>query len=357
MRVRLVVVVAACAAGALLLAGCSSAPGPTPSFPTASAETPSDSGSSASASPQPSDAGLDLYAGTSPAVAPKGTVTVRTIRTADGRTRTYRLFVPAGGRGVAPLLVALHGGLGSGAQFEENSGFDGLATSNTFLVAYPDGVGRLPNGSGGARTWNGGTCCGPAAQRSVDDVAFLRALVKDVASAYAVDPNRIYAAGHSNGGIMALRLACEASDVFAAVGVQSSALGVASCAPRIPVSLLQIHGTADTNVPIDGGRGNGLADVDFRPAKQAAETLAGADGCSPEPTTADDTVNPDLQLTTWAGCSAGTAVEFLTVVGANHAWMGHEPSSALAERLVGTPYPKLDSSRAIWSFLSAHPRT
>ena len=96
----------------------------------------------------------------------------------------------------------------------------------------------------------------------------LRLLVADVASAYAVDPDRVYAAGHSNGGIMALRLACEASDVFAAVGVQSSALGITTCEPRNPVSLLQIHGTADTNVPIDGGRGSGLADVDFRPAKQ-----------------------------------------------------------------------------------------
>ena len=66
----------------------------------------------------------------------------------------------------------------------------------------------------------------------MDDVAFLTLLVADVAKAYAVDPNRVYAAGHSNGGIMALRLACEASDVFAAVGVQSSALEIATCDPR-----------------------------------------------------------------------------------------------------------------------------
>lgn len=342
---------------AALLVACSSTAAPSASSSTPPAgPSPAGSESATSASPEPSDVGLDLYASTEPAVAPKGTVTTRTIRTADGRTRSYRLFVPEGGRGVAPLLVALHGGLGSGAQFEQNSGFDGLATSNAFLVAYPDGVGRLADGSGGARTWNGGDCCGPAASRHVDDVAFLRALVKDVTSAYAVDPNRIYAAGHSNGGIMALRLACEASDVFAAVGVQSSALGVATCAPPNPVSLLQIHGTADTNVPLAGGRGSGLAGVDFRPAQQAATTLAAADGCGADPTTTDDSVNPDLQLATWSGCSASTAVEFLTVVGANHAWMGHPPSSALAERVVGTPYPGLDSSRAIWSFLAAHPR-
>lgn len=339
------------AVAALLLAACS-APAPT-----GSGASTAPSSSSSSASPSASISDLDLYAGTEPAVAPRGAVTTRTIRTPDGLTRSYRLFVPSGGRGVAPLLVALHGGLGSGAQFETNSGFDGLATSNTFLVAYPDGVGRAADGSGGARTWNGGDCCGPAASRKVDDVAFLTLLVADVAKAYAVDPNRVYAAGHSNGGIMALRLACEASDVFAAVGVQSSALEIAMCDPREPVSLMQIHGTADTNVPLAGGRGSGLAGVAFTPPKQAATTLAAADRCTAGPSTTTDSTNPDLQLTAWSSCAAATSVRFLAVTGAAHAWMGHPPSSPLARTLVGAPYPDLDSSRAIWSFLAAHPRS
>ncbi len=345
------------AVAALLLAACS---GPASTSPTGSGSptapaTSSPSGSSAS--PSASMADLDLYAGTAAAVAPRGTVTTRTVRTPDGLTRSYRLFVPSGGLGVAPLLVALHGGLGSGAQFETNSGFDGLATSNRFLVAYPDGVGRAADGSGGARTWNGGDCCGPAASRKVDDVAFLKLLVSDVAKAQSVDPDRVFAIGHSNGGIMALRLACEASDVFAAVGAQSSALEVASCDPRNPVSAMQIHGTADTNVPFDGGRGSGLAGIAFEPPKQAATTLAAADRCTVGPTTTTGATNPDLVLTAWSACASATAVQFLAVTGAKHAWMGHPPSSPLAKTLVGTPYPDLDSSRALWSFVSAHPRT
>ncbi|TEX51962.1 MAG: hypothetical protein B7C55_02850, partial [Actinomycetales bacterium mxb001] len=83
---------------------------------------------------------LNLYAGTRPATAAMGTVTEHTLRTPDGLERSYRLFVPAGLTGRAPLLLALHGGLGSGVQFETNSGFDGLATANGFIVAYPDGV-------------------------------------------------------------------------------------------------------------------------------------------------------------------------------------------------------------------------
>jgi poly(3-hydroxybutyrate) depolymerase len=49
-------------------------------------------------------------------------------------------------------------------------------------------------------------------------------------------------------------------------------------------------------------------------------------------------------------------VRYVVVDGATHAWMGHPPASAAAAAYVGEPYPNLDASRAIWSFLAAHPR-
>ena len=85
------------------------------------------------------------------------------ITTADGRVRTYHLYVPGGPADEpAPLLIALHGGTGSGTQFRRNSGLDALADEHGFLVVYPDGVGVGPRDS--LRTWNGGYCCGPAAR-------------------------------------------------------------------------------------------------------------------------------------------------------------------------------------------------
>ncbi|CAN0511504.1 unnamed protein product, partial [Phaeothamnion confervicola] len=77
-----------------------------------------------------------------PAVAVTAVSTDATLRTADGRDRTYHVFVPddlPAGESV-PLLIALHGGTGWGKQFERNSGFDGLAQANGFIVVYPDGV-------------------------------------------------------------------------------------------------------------------------------------------------------------------------------------------------------------------------
>ncbi len=252
-----------------------------------------------------------------------------------------------------PLLVALHGGLGNGKQFERTSGFDGIAEANNFLVVYPDGVGTGPNGALN-RTWNGGSCCGVASRTDVDDVAFIAQLVVGLQQAYRIDPHRIFAAGHSNGGILAYRLACQLANVFAAIGVQSTSLEFAPCAPAQPVSLLHIHGSADQNIPIGGGVGqNGVSGFAFNPPLDGVHAIATADGCGTSPVDTIDAANADLSLSLWHPCAAGTAVEFIKVAGAPHAWMGHPPVPGGGS---STPYQGLDSSVAIWTFLSEHPR-
>ena len=305
----------------------------------------------------PMNDSYDPYAGTLAGVPAIGSVTDGTLRTADGRTRRYRLYVPsslAAGES-APLLVALHGGLGSSAQFAANSGFDELAEANGFIVVYPDGIGARPDGSG-PQTWNGGYCCGPAVRQDVDDVGYIRQLLDTLATDLSVDPARVVAAGHSNGAILAYRLACELSDRIVGIGVQAGSLGVDACTPSQAVSVIHLHGTADTNTPIDGGKGSGVAGVEFRPARAAVEAMAAAAGCTGEPRSSTDPANPDLTVTTWSGCGSGAEVRYVVVDGATHAWMGHPASSAAAAAYVGEPYSGLDASRAIWSFLAAHPR-
>jgi polyhydroxybutyrate depolymerase len=299
----------------------------------------------------------DPYEGASAAAAAVGTVTDGTIRTADGRNRHYRLYVPRSlsASSSVPLLVALHGGLGTSAQFAKNSGFDGLAEANGFIVVYPDGIGARADGTG-PQTWNGGYCCGPAVRQNVDDVGFIRQVIDAVESKFRIDPARVFAAGHSNGAIMAYRLACELSDRIVAIGVQSGSLGVDTCAPRSPVSVFHVHGTADTNHPIDGGRGTGVANVVFRSARDAVATMASVAGCAAGPSMSSAPSNADLKVATWSGCSSGAEVRFVEVRGAGHAWMGHAAASTAGNALVGAPYPDLDTSRAIWAFLAAHPR-
>lgn len=285
-----------------------------------------------------------------PAIAPRGETVDVMISTPDGRERTAHLYVPASlPAEPVPLLVALHGGTGSGPQFEGTSGYDGLAEANAFLVVYPDGV-----GSGGDedrfRTWNGGVCCGAAAAQDVDDVSFLVQLVEQLSGEYAIDSDRIYATGHSNGMIMSYRLLCEAADVFVAAAGQAGTLGVDGCAPSQPVSLLHIHGDEDTNLPINGGPGDGISRTDFPSPRDGIRTLADGDGCDADPAV---TSTPPVTTETWAGCDGSATVAFVTVAGASHAWMG---ADAKTRPGAAEPFSDYDSSLASWTFLATHPR-
>ncbi|MEZ5205784.1 MAG: hypothetical protein R2690_02090 [Acidimicrobiales bacterium] len=188
----------------------------------------------------------------------------------DGAERTYRLYLPST---FDPECRRRCSGaprrLGWGDQFAETNHVEGSPEANGFVVVHPDGTRirpRLPSG-----TWNGGYCCGPAATDQVDDVGFVAAVLDDVGQkVMRIDPSRTYAMGHSNGGIMSYRLACELGDRIVGIGVVGASLGVDTCTPPAPVSLLHIHGLADVNHPIDGGPGEGVADVVFRPAATAS---------------------------------------------------------------------------------------
>jgi polyhydroxybutyrate depolymerase len=281
-----------------------------------------------------------------------GTTTDITVHTADGRDRTARVYVPAGLRAdrPIPLLVALHGGTGWGKQFERTSGYDALADEHGFIVTYPDGIGVGPRGDL-FRTWNGGVCCGPAVRQDVDDVAFLKRLVATISDQQRIDPDRVFATGHSNGMIMAYRLLCEAADVFVAAAGQAGTLGVSHCRPSQPVSLRHIHGTADTNLPLDGGRGaSSIAGIDFPSPRVGIRTFAAADGCTHGPKT---TTHDPVTTRAWRSCDDGTVVELVTVDGASHAWMGSRGPTRPGGPVASTAY---DSSRSSWDFLAAHPR-
>lgn len=331
----------------------SAAPGSTS---TSSAPSDLTSTSSSPSTTVPSSV-YDPYDHANPATADVGTVTDEWIETPDGRQRHFRLYVPSTYRPdqSAPLLIALHGGLGTSEQFASNSGFDGLSESNGFIVVYPDGIRAIPDRPG-LQTWNGGYCCGPAANKDVDDVGYLSFLLDLLEARFSIDSGRVFATGHSNGAIMAYRLACELSDRIVAIGVQAGSLGIDECAPSHPVALLHVHGLADTNHPIDGGLGTGVSGVEFRSGREAVRTLAELNRCDVEPTVVKVPSNPDLEVSTWSDCAGDADVRLIAVDGASHAWMGHAGASEEAAGLVGEPYPDFDSSRAIWSFLAGHPR-
>jgi polyhydroxybutyrate depolymerase len=133
----------------------------------------------------------------------------------DGRERSYLVHVPAkyGGKQPTPVVLAFHGGGSNAEQMVRFCGLNEKADKEGFLAVYPSGTGRFER----MLTWNAGNCCGYAMQNKVDDVAFTRALLDDLAEVANVDPKRVYATGMSNGAIMCYRLASQLSDRIAAI--------------------------------------------------------------------------------------------------------------------------------------------
>lgn len=283
-----------------------------------------------------------------PPTDPAGTVSHGTL-TVDGRERTYRLYVPARlPDGPAPLFVALHGGTGWGDQFAAVNRVEGLAEANGFVVVHPDGV-KVAGGRGGV--WNGGVCCAVAAREDVGDVAFLEALVDDLAGTHEFDPARTFAFGHSNGGIMSYRLACEASGTFVGVGAVAGTLGIDDCDPAEPVSVIHVHGTDDQNLPIAGGVGpQSVAGVDFPSPTAGFATLADDAACP----TATEATDGDVTVAARGPCDEGTAAEFVTIDGAEHPWPG--ATGVLTGPNSGEPYQGYDATAEVVGFLLAHPR-
>ena len=252
--------------------------------------------------------------------------------------RSYLLTVPGNlASGPVPLVVMLHGGFGSGSQAEKSYGWDALAASKGFVVAYPDGIGRA---------WNvGAGCCGKPGREATDDVAFIQAVVADVSSGRNIDPARIYATGMSNGALLSYRLACD-TNLFAAIApVVGTILG--ECDSPAPISVLEIHGMDDKSVRMDGSTGAGVAAIDGLPVEDVAKLWRGVNRCEPS-----NAMTVGLVTTSTATCPAGRAVTLITIEGAGHQWPG---SKAVRDGAV-PPSSALDATSTIWAFFAAHSR-
>ena len=154
-----------------------------------------------------------------------------------GITRTYLLYVPQSltKNHPAPLLLVFHGGGGHDYNMPRFTGFDQLADSRGFIVAYPESVNTH---------WND-----TRALSRADDVGFVRALIADLERSYPIDPARVYATGISNGGFFSQRLACDLSPQIAAVASVAATMPetlVPVCHPSNPVSILFAQGTRPT---------------------------------------------------------------------------------------------------------------
>ena len=247
-------------------------------------------------------------------VAP-GTSVVATL-TSNGVQRSYRLHAPASSPAGAPppLVVVLHGANGNAGRVELRYHWDSLSDRDGFFVVYPQGL---------LDQWN--FALDP---RAADDVGFLTGVIDHLVLAFSLDPRRVYVAGMSSGAAMAYRLACAMSARIAALAsVEGANPG---CRPARPVSMVAVHGLADTQ-------------VSFASAQRSVAAWRDDDGCAAGARTQR---TGSVTLTVWAPCAAGTTVELFGVDGAGHEWPGSSPPLPNHD----PPSNDLDATGVIWDF-------
>ena len=266
-------------------------------------------------------------------VASSATPTVTTQHIEVGAlTRDYLLAVPpdVANRDRLPLLLVLHGAEMTMYDVQLLTGFDMMALDPGAIVVYPQGEKDPDDPQRAGYIWNSGQT-----DTGFDDVGFLAALIDLMEADYPVDPNRVFILGGSNGGQMAYRFACEHPDRVAAVADVVGALLV-DCHPGQPVSVIDIHGAADTMTPVDGG-GTGCLPMQCPPLADTMDRWRQIDGCSGDPIKTEDAMTVE---TTWTDCDGGTAVTFITAKGKGHSWYYNYP----------------DDRAVTWEFFMNHPR-
>ena len=246
------------------------------------------------------------------------------------QTRAYRLHIPAAYSSDKPaaLILAFHGASSTSGEFESYSGFTRVSDREGFIVAYLQAQGEY-------RFWN--TTTGSDNQ----DILFARDVIKELESRCNIDPNRIYASGHSNGGGMANRLACDLSERIAAIGSVSGAYRWSeTCSPTRPVPVLGVHGTDDTVIPYNGYQDGKLPPMVYgmvdTPIPQWASAWGARNGCDDEPSSADQSAQVTKEE--WSHCRADAAVILYTIHGGGHSWT-----------------QAIDAAQVIWDFFAQHP--
>jgi len=275
----------------------------------AAACSSSDEGTNTSSSPPPGGSTSSASA----ACAAGGDVTLTGIDvTVDGTTRTAVVHMPSGTTGTDPLPVVLsfHGGGEMAENRPEVDGFKTLGDQHGFVSVYPQGLVGDAGPVSGVTGWD-------IEATAVDEPAFVAALLDELGAQVCVDESRIYAAGMSNGGAMALLLACELSDRIAAVAsVEGAALEPGCNGDPSPVPTIAFHGRDDTIVPYAGSHASGSG---FAPVPNVMAARAAINGCTGEPTV--ETVGLTAERRSWNDCTA--PVVLYTLDNHGHAWPGH----------------------------------
>ena len=235
----------------------------------------------------------------------------------DGELRTWTLHLPTDYDCTPrPLLIGAHAYLSDGHSFQHDVAqiFDHI-NEHGYVGIFPDALAR---GAGpldiGVTSFNDGTShyddgpdgptctvwswdygifdnCGPEEHARfcrwgtscADDLGFFRALITEVVGDWAIDPDRIYMTGFSQGAITTQSFACPMADILAAVApLHGASANGYTCGPETKLSMMQVWGVND--IGINGHEEPSIDGLIYDGGDETALVWAEAQGCNAEPT-------------------------------------------------------------------------
>ena len=284
--------------------------------------------------------------------------------------RAYRIHVPQNldVEEPVPLVLMLHGG-GGNADQASRMGMSRVANENGFIVLYPEGLNKH---------WNDGRHSEVYAEqdKSIDDVAYIDALIHKISKEHEIDRARVFVTGVSNGGFMTQRLAIEKSNTFSAAATIIASMPeplAKSFAPELPVSMLFMCGTEDPLVPYDGGEvvvrlfprltqrnGKQLSRGNCTGVDKALGLWLERNELSETQPTVEQLTDKDsedgstVEYSLWSDDSKGTSVGVYRVVGGGHNVPGG--FAYLPERVIGKTNRDIEGLSLVWQFFKDHAR-
>ena len=300
--------------------------------------------------------------------------------------RTYIVHLPKGYDPAQkyPVVILLHGMNQEAGDMERLTRFDELADKSSIIAVYPSalhgrwnvgvrapqrqpmqspmGRGRrggfgFPGGYPGGGYPGGSQRQGRDEEQNqtpqADDIAFLNRMLDQMATKYTLDAARIYAAGLSEGGLMAIKVGCSMADRIAAIAPVGAAMPKTMvCLPSRPVSVVMINGTSDPVVPHDGGTEHNLQ-LPVVSVEDSAKAWARIDRCAEKPTKtklpAQEKGGMETKVETYDGCQQSAQVASYSVKGGGNTWPGGEQYEV--EKQVGKTSQDLNANATIWTFL------
>ena len=271
----------------------------------------------------------------------------------DGVSRAYLLYAPPPTEdgAPAPLVIALHGFLGTPKTIRERSALDTLAATAGFFVLYPKG-----------QWWR--WRMSPKHEADLVDLRFIETLLDKVLSAHPIDEGRIYITGLSGGAMMTHLIACALGERVAAAAsvvgtiTPEAAAYAAQFGDAVPVPMMMVHGSADNTVRWEGDTTKWYGQPAYMSVPDTLAFWRERNKTKDTPTrrTLPDNKPDDVTAVTeerYPPGVGGAEVILYTVQGGEHSWPGSNPELYAKDVKVCRHF---NATHAIWSFFKKHSR-